>query len=54
VATKIVIMGPMELSNSKTYNTWFITLRVIFLSGFNKSVFFLVRSGTKIKLFELP
>ena len=53
MVTKIVIIGPVELSNSKTYNAWFITLRVIFLGGFNKRVFFLVRSSTKIKLFKL-
>ena len=46
-ATEIVIMGPIELFNSKTHNVWFIPLR------FNKRVFFLVRYGTKIKLFEL-
>jgi hypothetical protein len=37
----------VELFDSKTHNAWFITLR------FNERVFFLVRSGTKIKLFEL-
>ena len=46
-ATEIVIMGPMELFNSKTHNAWFITLR------FNKRVFFLIRFSTKIKLFKL-
>ena len=53
VATGIVIVGPVELPNSKTHNVWFIAFRVIFLGRFNKCVFFLVRSGTKIKLFEL-
>ena len=48
MATEIVIIGPMELFNSKTYNAWFIPLR------FNKRIFFLVRYGTKIKLFKLP
>ena len=46
-ATEIVIIGPVELFNSKTYNIWFIPLR------FNKRIFFLVRSSTKIKLFKL-
>ena len=52
--TKIIIIGLIELFNSKTHNAWFITFKVIFLGGFNKYIFFLIKSSTKIKLFKLP